>query len=90
MDDDLPRRNFLQLSLRAVFAMVTVSAIVMAWYFARERKDELNGRFQLQVYKEYSDGPARLILLDTQTGHCWTFDKYKGKWSEYSDPVGID
>jgi hypothetical protein len=55
-----------QISLRDLFWLVLVCALVLAHFYVRHREV---GRYQIQV-----DGSNRLLLLDSINGEVWVLN----------------
>jgi hypothetical protein len=79
-----------QLTLRDLFWLVLVAAILCGWWVGRQQPEPAliqvppaePGRYELVIGKD-----GLQIMVDTATGESWTYDGYSGKWVRRSPSV---
>jgi hypothetical protein len=75
--------RYYQVSLRTVFELVFVVAVILAFlYWRSQPPPEPSGRYQLTVI-----GTERGVFLDTKTGKAWRGWFSSGRWDRISTPV---
>jgi len=74
-----------QVSLRTVFELMFVVAVVLAFvYWRNQASPDQSGRYQITVTGQYGD---RAIFLDTKTGKAWEGRPSSGRWESVSTPA---
>ena len=95
MEESQQHRGYFQISLRTVLEVVTVIAIALAWFVARDTEEPAVqppptrnfARYRLQTYDYQPGQRPLLILFDAETGECWSRNVSLSKWDPYTRPL---
>jgi hypothetical protein len=83
--DEKPRNRRLRFSLRTLFEVIAVAAFILTLIYYRTTATKSTGRFQ-KISE--SDQPYQVLIMDTETGHLWSF--YGNGWNDRGEPPGVE